>query len=311
MSDRLLAITIDTEVDKGPGWVIKQPPSFASVSSGISEILSPLFDRFGAIPTYLLSAEVMEDDGSVDVLRALGARAELGTHLHSEFVAPGRTLDRANMGGALANEVQRALPLSQEAAKLDSLTQLFEERFGKRPRSFRAGRYGIRGETFGLLAERGYVVDSSVTPGLLWPYPEGALDFRHWRAGPTRVETESGGLIELPVSIRPGGRAAHWVQRMPGLSARAARLLLRDSARFLWLRPTWESADSLIDYVTHAPERIFVLMFHSMEVVPGASPYAASADECGRIVGALEGLLRHCADRGIACVGLTDAALSV
>src|SRR5580658_4448688 len=107
MTERALIVTIDTEVDKDCRWRISDPASFSSVRHGIPDILSPLFDEFGVEPTYLLSPEVIEDGPCGEILAGLD-RAELGTHLHPEFVAPERTLDSRTMAGRPANAVQCA-----------------------------------------------------------------------------------------------------------------------------------------------------------------------------------------------------------
>jgi len=49
-------------------------------------------------------------------------------------------------------------------------------------------------------------------------------------------------------------------------------------------------------------------MFHSMEFVPGASPYAADDAAVDGILRALEELLAHCSRVGIASCGLSEAA---
>jgi hypothetical protein len=87
---KILVITIDTEIDRSRDWSIANPPSFRSVLEAIADRLTPLFSRYGARPTYLLSPEVIEDDACVRCLRGL-ANVELGTHLHGDFVDPGRT----------------------------------------------------------------------------------------------------------------------------------------------------------------------------------------------------------------------------
>lgn len=307
---RTLVISIDTEVDKDPAWRISDPPSFESVRTAIPDVLGPLFDRHGAIPTYLLSPEVLDDGRSVEVLAELGDRAELGTHLHGDFIGPdGRTVEQ--LAGLDAGTVQCSYPREVEAEKLTRLTQRFEDRFGQRPTSFRAGRYGLSESTFELLAGLGYAVDSSVTPHLVWRFGSQTVDFRDWTAQPRVVTTPSGSLVELPVSIRPGGRPARLVPRRPELLGRLAGRLLGPSARFLWLRPSWESGQGMIDYVAAAGEEVLVLMFHSMEVVPGASPYCAEAAEVDRFLGALDQLLAYCRRAGIRFAGMTDAAALV
>lgn len=304
--DRRLIVTIDTEVDKDRRWQVSTPVTFESVVTGVPGLLSPLFDEYGVVPTYLLSPEVMEDSDCADVMRALGDRAELGTHLHGEFISPERRLDRSNMAGALADTAQCQYGKELEAAKLASLTELFRATFGRRPTSFRAGRYGLGPDTFSSLASLGYKVDSSVTPGLVWRYPQATLDYRSWGTDPIWIETPSGPLLEAPVGIRAGGPVAPIVDEAPRWVARGLRGILGDRARHLWLRPSWVDGPGLIRYVKGTSSRTLVLMFHSIEITPGASPYAADTSDVARIVASLRGLFEHCIATGIGFCGLTD-----
>ena len=88
--ERYLIVTIDTEVDKDPLGESQIRSRSGRSLVGIPEVFSPLFEEFGVIPTYLLSGEVVENPECASVLRGLGARAELGTHLHAEFLPPDR-----------------------------------------------------------------------------------------------------------------------------------------------------------------------------------------------------------------------------
>jgi len=308
MTGQALVVSIDTEVDKASDWSISDPPSFRSVVDGIPERLSPLFDRYEAVPTYLLSPEVIENDDAASVLAGLGSRAELGTHLHAQFVEPGRQLWPENMGGRDAGHIQSQYPREAEAAKLRALTDSFAARFGRRPSSFRAGRYGSSAHTLELLAGLGYAVDSSVTPGLVWRYKEGLVDHRGWRVGPQVLQTAAGPIVELPVSVRAGSRLAGVTQRLPDLGRRIVGKALGARATFAWLRPSWARPGELAAYVAASTEPVLVAMFHSMEIVPGASPYASDDAGVERIMGLMDELLRHCRDAGIETIGMTEAA---
>jgi hypothetical protein len=306
VSIRTIAITIDTEVDKQADWSISRPARFTSVTSGIPTVLSPLFDRYGVKPTYLLSPEVIEDEASAEVLRSLDGRAELGTHLHLELVDPDRRLTPENMSGQRADMIQRQLTPEDEEAKLTTLTALFGKAFGYPPRSFRAGRYGMSDDTLGSLAKLGYLVDSSVTPGLRWRYAEGELDYRNETTAPHWVDAPAGRILELPVSVWPRSALALWVQALsPGME-RWARRGLRSRAGFQWLRPSWGGGDELARAVDEHPDNHLVAMFHSMEVIPGASPYARDEAGVRRIVSALEQLIQRCRDRGVVFCGLSE-----
>ena len=137
-----------------------------------------------------------------------------------------RRLDASNMAGAPADAVQSEYSAELEYEKLRFLTDAFEAAFGYRPRAFRAGRFGIGPNTFEALARLGYAVDSSVTPGIVWRYPQRTLDFSAWSTEPKFVDTAAGSLVELPVGVRPGGRLAALARRAPHPVARAMRGLL-------------------------------------------------------------------------------------
>jgi hypothetical protein len=296
-SPRYLIISIDTEVDKDSRWRISRPASFRSVLEGVPDVLSPLFERYGAVPTYFLSPEVIENADCSEVMVAVGAQAELATHLHSDFVAPARTIETAVMGGQRADSVQCVLPRQVERAKLENLTAMFEDVFRERPKAFRAGRFGISRHTLSLLAELGYAVDSSVTPGILWRFGQATVDYRAWSAAPVRLHTPNGSIVEMPVSISPGGRAARALAGAPEIARRVGGKLLGQRARMHWLRPSWENRTSLVRYLDRAKEHILVAMFHSTEVIAGASPFASTAAESSRIIGALDALLEEAARR--------------
>lgn len=296
-----LCVSIDCECDKGPGWKTQRPLSFSSVTVGIKQRLQPLFRRFRAKPTYLLSPELMRDAASVEILSALDQEAELGTHLHAEFAEP------EAFEPIVTSAVQSHFDRETEKQKLAYLTDLFRRVFGRAPRSFRAGRFGIGRNSLGLLQELGYSVDSSVTPHKDWAKAGAAeasfLDAPtqpYWPLldRPAMAGTAPGPLMEVPVTIRPGpfGRLLErWIEQR-------------------WLRPTRVSGEKLIriarDEISAASptNRPVVLncMFHNVEVVAGTSPYAATDAEALAILDRLSVLLAWAEREGIATIGLAD-----
>jgi hypothetical protein len=296
-----LCVSIDCECDKGQGWRLKKPLSFESVTGGIADRLQPLFRAYGAKPTYLLSPEVLRDPASVDCLRHLEGSAEFGAHLHGEFVEP----DAFEPDETTA--FQCNYPPKVERAKLEGLTDLFHAAFGRRPLSFRAGRFGIGSHSLTFLAELGYTVDSSVSPLKDWSRQGApAASFRsaptqpYWpvMAMPDVAANVPGPLLEVPVTILPSKFA-----RLPLIGARFEPR---------WLRPTHGSAESLVavarDELARTKEGPVVLncMFHNVEIMPGLSPYAKNEDEAGGILERLAALLAFARSEGIAVVGLAD-----
>ena len=295
----LLCVSIDCERDKGPGWRIQRPARYVGVHDGLARKLHPLFRRFGVKPTYLLSAEVIRDPASAERLARLPGSFELGTHLHAEYVAPGAD-DHAE-----STLFQAALPPEVERAKLGALTALYVDRFAAPPRSFRAGRFGIGAASLGILADLGYTVDSSVTPLLDWRGAgPGAPSFCDaplvpYRPDPVHPARRGDSpLWEVPVTIRRGPG-----QRLPLVGRRLPHR---------WLRPTWGTGSDLValarEILTSPGSRPVVLnvMFHNVEIVAGASPYARDAAQADAILGRLATLLAFARDAGVRSVGLAD-----
>lgn len=303
MSRAYLCVSIDTECDKGKGWLSKKPMAFAGIHDGVVQRLQPLFARHGAKPTYLLSPEILRDERSVEAFRAIEASCELGTHLHGEYAEPGA------FEPDVTREFQRDYAPEVERQKLTFLTDAFIRAFGWQPRSFRAGRFGIGPASIAILESLGYTVESSVTPLMDWT-GSGApgLAFTSAPTQPYHPDREDPGrpgpaeILEVPVTIkRRAWNALPFVGR-------------RIEPR--WLRPTRGTAEALVrvaedeiaDARRAAPGRPVILnaMFHNVEVIPGASPYAADEDGAKAILERLAALLAFAERESIAVVGLSD-----
>jgi hypothetical protein len=301
MKNVYLCISIDCECDKGRRWRSRYPFSFRGVTDGIVKRLQPMFRSYGAKPTYLVSPELFHSAAAIDALRGLDGACELGTHLHGEYVEPGAWAPRVTL------DVQGAYDAAIERDKMRNLTALFAAAFARPPRSFRAGRFGIGVNTIAILESLGYFVDSSVTPNLRWGFEKLGLPllagaptqpYRPARDDPARVG--SARVLEVPVTVRRLGRDAGWARLRP--------------AR--WLRPTFSSRERLIAVaraevaaaIAARLQRPIILnaMFHNVELVPGASPYASSEAQVSRIQNRLAGLLEFARQEGIPTIGLTD-----
>ena len=88
VEDIIVTISIDTECDHDVNWIRSKPLTFDSITEGVPNRLQPAFDEVGAVPTYLLTVEVMEDEASVEALKNLKGEYEYGTHLHAAFIEP-------------------------------------------------------------------------------------------------------------------------------------------------------------------------------------------------------------------------------
>lgn len=308
-----VAVSIDTEADHGGrAWVRGDPLRFRSVVQGVPDLLSPLFRSFGVRPTYLLSAEVLDDPASVEVLARL-RDAELGTHLHGDHVPPATSQRPA---GTASVDFASHYPEDLERAKLATITDLFADRFGRRPRAYRAGRYAASGRTACILTDLGYHADGSVTPGIMWTnerHPEQRIDFRGAPRGPyhpsARDLAQRGDLpiVEVPITIVP--RPPWW----DGAVMLAQRAVGRRPSRYpVWLRPSttsWPWLRWAAGSVLREDGRAWIhVMFHSVEMIPDASPYSRTVEDAARVFRRLSRLLAFLARQGASFRTLSEVA---
>jgi hypothetical protein len=273
-----VVVTVDTEADGQ--WEHGRPLATANVAAWPP--FQELCQRHAVRPTYLITSEIADDPEAVAFLRPLAeaGHVEVGSHLH-----PWSTPPFAEEPGLRENDREHAYPCHLEAdlllAKLETLTAQVAQATGARPTSYRAGRFGLDAAGARLLAGLGYEVDSSVTPFVTWaanagrPGRGGGPDFRRHDASPFRVAgTGSPGLVEVPVTIMP----TYAVTR-----------------RVRWLREHWQA---LVVRAERVRLPCAVFMFHSSELLAGASPYRPTQDDVDALLRLLDGLLAWCRDRG-------------
>ena len=238
------------------------------------------FNAWGVPLACMIDYPIARDPVSVDILRAVTAdgRSEIGTQLHA-WVNPPHDEEPTR-----ANSYAGNLPFDLEAAKLDRLTDAITHAFGRAPRAFRAGRYGIGPHTPALLAARGYRLDSSVRAHHDYR-ADGGPDFR--AIGNPAYRTT--GLIELPLTTiftgfaRVGGERAYRVLgRVPngrGLAARLGAL-----SRISLTPEGMPIADALraVDAAVADGQRILAFSFHSPSLCPGHTPYVRTAADLAR-----------------------------
>ncbi len=285
-----LIVTIDTECDHGPDWARSLPLTFDSINKGLPERLQPAFESIGVIPTYLLTVEVMEDQESVQSLRNLNGNHEFGTHLHAAFIEPEKKFH--DYAGIDSPDFQCSYAPEVEYKKLENLTKLFVDNFGYQPASFRAGRFGACANTIESLQKLGYLVDTSVTPHILWEEPNGQVDYRrapeqpYFPASGKLIEADSQtskGLLEIPVTVK--------------------KRFLRGPQ---WFRPWFSSIGKMKKVVRYHLNKyrdnhviVINMMFHSMEVIPKASPYPQTLNEVSGFIDDMQNVLNWCKGEGI------------
>jgi hypothetical protein len=287
---KTFCVTIDTEPDCDIHWRRSEPLTFDSVTIGIPEILRPIWDRFAVSPVYFVSPEVVMNVNCCKVLKSEISRgAEIGTHLHSEYIEPQKKY--SDIAGTASDEFPcYAYDAAVEAEKIKNLTGLIEKNLGVKPVSYRAARYGADLDTIKTLANLGYKIDSSVTPDISWK-KQGGPDHTSAPKQPYFVSKTDyysqgdGPVLEVPITISG--------KRLP---------FLPDKWMFYkWLRPTFMTAIEmkwLVKKYEKYPEPVLNLMFHSMEVLPGKTPFVRTKSGQKMYLNRLNSILNYMIQNG-------------
>jgi len=279
-----LLVTVDTEADDQ--WKADGSTTIENVFA--LPRFQALCEKYAIVPTYFTTYEVASDARAAAMLAEWQEKglAEIGAHLHPWTTSP---FFPGESGQSFPSE------LSDESlrAKLAALTDALARRIGKRPTSYRAGRWGFDERQAKLLAELGYLVDSSITPGISWKETKGLVggaggpDFTNESAEPHRL---SSGVLEVPMTILPAG-------------------LFR---RLRWLRIFQNTTLWRLMTVIVAAKRkklpAVVFMIHSSELVAGGSPYVQNAAALEVVYARLEELFKYCAKGKIEGVSLSGFA---
>jgi hypothetical protein len=258
-------------------------------------------------PVYVTDWPVLESDAAASMMAqwvADGA-AEIGAHLHPWVNPP--HVEEVNA----ANSYVGFLPEAVERAKLTALRDRIAERFGRPPRAYRAGRYGIGPNSARLLEELGFLLDSSVRSRFDYSGQYGpdftGMPLNPWRAGPERA------LIELPLSTAFTGllrglgegmfRAAQGLGPLCGALARGGLL-----SRVPLTPEGVPLADAIraIDALLEEGVRVLNFSFHSPTLGIGHTPYARNEADLAQFFRWWEGVVDHLARRGVAPASLDD-----
>lgn len=309
-------ITIDTEIDRKGNWEIyNDDGTFFSVLDGIPKKLTPLFDQFEVKPTYLLSSEVIENKNCVTALKNTD-NCELGTHLHGDLIEPQRKIYKLS-GYTPAHAMQCSYPKEIEYQKLKNLTNLFVKKFGYAPTSFRAGRFAAGTNTINSLEKLGYLVDSSITPGICWDFPEGKANFLRAKEQPyfpskkNLLEEGNSKILEVPISIVTSTVKKYF--HTLGKVLRQVNKIVNKIFPSYWLRPSFQSSREMVHVIKKMIKKypmndviVLNMMFHSMEIIPNASPYTRTRRESEKLLARIETVLKYSVGNSFNFVTLSE-----
>jgi hypothetical protein len=301
-------VTVDTEEEFDWGKPLER------FGHSLSHV--PLLARFqafcedhGVAPVYLVDYPIACDARAVDALgpAVLQGRAEIGVQLHP-WVSPPHD-EEVNQHNSYAGH----LPPALERAKFDHLRTTIEQAFGRPPRIYRAGRYGVGPNTARVLAEGGIAIDTSVRARYDYT-DQGGPNFRGAPVRPWWID-RAAGLIELPLTTlycgllrRWGHRLYHMAWRTPRLRGVLARLGLLERVPLTPEGTDIGAALRAIDAALAERLPVLVFSFHSPSLLPGHTPYVRDEAALERLYAWWQAVFAHLRRRGVAPAGL-DAIL--
>ncbi len=269
--------------------------------------LQEVVGAYGVVPSYLLTYPVLDDDDVVRILRRqLGrGQCDVGVQLHPWVNPPFEGEDGPGMS------FSGNLAAGLEERKLVALKSRFVERFGREPRLYRAGRYGLGPDTATILERHGFTVDTSLAPRTD-ATEEGGPDHSRYDFGAFWFG-ERRRLLELPLCrsvVGWGGRLAPPLYRalarptmaMPTLARRRIPGLvtrLRFAER-ITLSPEGNDLGAMLRLLRRLRARgqtVFVLSFHSSSLAVGRNPYVRTRAELHGFYDRLSALLETMASR--------------
>lgn len=284
MEDRLkFLITVDTEADNQ--WRDNLPVTTKNIE--FLPRFQKLCEKYGFVPVYLLSYEIVEDEKAVEILRPwlASGKAMIGAHLHPWTTPP--FVEKDKKGHSFPSEYEFDI-LEQ---KLRNLTEIIKNKFGIQAKIYRAGRWGFCANQAEILRKLGYEYDCSITPKVSWQGKVGSgggaegPDFRFESVYSSKLES---GITELPITIlftgllkKENAFLAKQFLKMPEgfLKKVVNRLFFRQK----WLRVfrTSTKRDWLEMVKSARKNKLETLefMIHSSELMPGGSPYAKNEEQ--------------------------------
>ena len=297
-------ITIDTEGDN----LWSGPRTITTENARFLDRFQRLCESYGFKPTYLTNYEMANSPDFQQFGKDLLKRnsGEIGTHPHAWNSPPLVELtddDYAHL------TYLYEYPENIMREKLTVLTDLLEQVFDRKMVSHRAGRWGLNETYAKILAEKGYLVDCSVTPHVSWsnmtgdPNGNGGPDFSGFRESAYFLDLDDisrcgdSALLEVPLSV---GFSSHGMKTLVYRSLKpfqfGQRVFNRLFPTLLWLRPDGRNRDLMLGMVRKAIEEkkdYIEFMLHSSELMPGGSPRFPTERDIENLYNDLEALFEE------------------
>jgi len=195
-------LTVDTEADNA--WTSPEKIEMKNFKELIR--FQELCEKYNIIPTYLLTYEYATYKPAIDYLKpkAYQRKCEIGHHLHV-WTTPPLQKEQKGIDIEWLHAYQYELPDNLFYDKANMLYNTIEKNFGLKPKSHRAGRWGIDNRTIDWLVNKNFLVDTSVVPGKDYTDSKGVFssgpNFQNQSSNFFFWKTNKSKILEVPVSV--------------------------------------------------------------------------------------------------------------
>jgi len=314
-------ITIDTEEDNWGDY-----NNTVGTVDNIMELprLQSLFNKYGAIPTYLVNYPVASQQRSIDVLSSFlnDGVCEIGTHCHPWNTPP--IIEELNAKNSMMSNLDHDI-ISE---KMKFLHKTIEENFHVKPVVFRAGRWALNEDVARCLTELGYLVDTSMSPFVDWSpyhgpnYRRSSTQPFYFEANNISVHDKHGKLLEIPPTIgfyQSNFKLCDYVKNIISKKVLSKLRLLGILDRlkllnFHWLSPELSNGQEMVllsKRFVKSGHRFLNMSFHSTSLLPGKSPFVSDEKELSVFLERIEYFLQYAVKNDVEFLPLSKAVIFV
>jgi len=322
-----LFITIDTEEDIWGGYTVKNP-SVENIKN--IPMLQEIFNKYSAIPTYLINYPVATNKYSIEILKDMhdNKHCDIGTHCHPWNTPPFDIEMQSAVNSFMCN-------LSEELVfeKIAKLHNTIAENFNYTPIVFRAGRWGVGKNVINAIQHLGYKIDTSVTPFQDWsdwlgPTFNLRTNTAHGLSGMDKIclkaencvecDKSNHCIIEIPPTI--GFLQKNFIScinnrniLMNSAYSKFHILGILDRLKLLnhrVLSPEVSTINEMIklsSIMLDKGHRFLNMSFHSTSLLPGKSPFVKNNKDLKTFLNKIDKYLEYLTKKGISCIGMSQA----
>jgi len=310
-------ITIDTEEDN---WGAHTEAAGTVENIQALPRLQAIFDKYEAVPTYLINYPVASQTESISILSKLvhEGNCEIGAHCHP-WNTPPITQELNAVNSMMCN-----LEYEQLIQQLGFLDNTIQKNFGIKPVSFRSGRWAFHENVAKCLVELGYLVDTSVSPFVNWSKDHGT-DFSrsptqpyYFDAADIRLDKKNGKLLEIPATIgycQANFSLCHKIAE--GIrSSQLSKLRLLGALdwlrllNFYWLSPELSSGEQMVRLskrFVKSGHQFLNMSFHSTSLLPGKTPFVNNERDLVELLNRIEYFLKYATENNFNILPLSAA----